>query len=55
MRYLLVSSVLFVLCLLPVLADDGAMPIWERTHEDVARLLGDANGDRLREDLKALS
>jgi DNA-binding MarR family transcriptional regulator len=33
----------------------SAVPIWERTHAAVDGLLGDANIDRLRSDLRALS
>jgi DNA-binding MarR family transcriptional regulator len=33
----------------------SAVPIWERTHAAVDSLLADANPDRLRSDLRALS
>jgi DNA-binding MarR family transcriptional regulator len=42
------------------LTEDGkavlaaAVPVWEKTHAEIEGLLEDGDGDRLREDLKAL-
>ena len=33
----------------------AAVPIWEATHAETERLLGEASADRLRADLRALS